>query len=148
MIPIEIRPENFTEDRYGIIVQHIEQRLLAGYPGRFDLPHFFREWRKIMSLGIGRAWEAPGAIIGVTFFPNLFTGDANANIVFWWATPEGKKRGDTLRLLATAESAAREHNCRLVCSAAYAAMDGELMEKLYDRRGYEKFETNFRKELK
>jgi len=146
--PLEIEAPAFTEERYGVIVRAIEKRLEATYPGRFDYPHFFRTWREIMALGIARTWEAPGALLGVTFTQNIFTGDFNANVVFWWATEEGRKGGGTLALLKAAEAAAREHNCRLFSSAAYGEMDSDLMEKLYKRKGYTKSETIFRKEIK
>lgn len=148
MQPLEISPENFTEDRYGVIARAVEQKLKTPYAKQFNLPHFFREWRNIMAIGAARAWEMPGAVIGVTFFPNLFTGEFSANVVFWWATEEGRKFGGTLALLRTAEKAAHEHNCRNFCSAAYDEMSGSLMEKFYRRKGYEKSETIFRKEIK
>lgn len=145
--PLEIRPEDFTEDRFGVLVKEIEGRLQDTYPGRFNTSHFFRQWREMMQLGIARAWESPGAMIGVTFHPNLFTGDFNAHVVFWWSTPEGRGHRETRGLLQVAESAARQHNCRLVCSAAYGEMSGERMKNFYKRKGFVEAESIFRKEL-
>lgn len=148
MQPLEIKAADFTEDRYGVIVRAIEGKLKTSYAKQFNTAHFFREWRTILSHRLGRSWETPGAIIGVTFFPNLFTGEFSANVVFWWATEAGKKFGGTLTLLAAAEKAAAEHNCRMICSASYDEICGDLMERLYKRKGYTKSETIFRKEIK
>lgn len=147
MQPHEIRPEDFTEDRFGVLVNEIEGRLKETYPGDFNRPYFFRQWREMMQLGIARAWESPGAMIGVTFHPNLFTGDFNAHVVFWWSTPEGRAHRATMELLRVAERAAGAHNCRLICSAAYGEMNGERMKKFYKRKGFVEAESIFRKAL-
>lgn len=148
MQPLEIKAADFTEDRYGVVIRAIESRLQTPYAKQFNIPHFFREWRAILAHGLGRSWEMPGSIIGVTFFPNLFTGEFSANVVFWWATEEGKKFGGPLALLKTAERAAADHSCRMFCSASYDEISGDLMEKFYKRKGYTKSETIFRKEIK
>lgn len=80
-------------------------------------------------------------MLGVTTYPDVFSGVRVAGELFWWVEPSA--RGDGLRLLRQAEQWASEHG------AAYLQMIAptEQVERVYTHGGYEAIERTFRKPI-
>jgi GNAT superfamily N-acetyltransferase len=140
MTPKEIKMEDFIENRYLIYYRFIEARAKR----QANPVHFFKEWRKWMELDIAKTFEVPGGLLGMIFTPDIFTGDFDAQIVFWWALPDCK---DGLKLMEAAIEQAKARRCRRLQSAAFEQFRGEAMGRLYRRMGFVQTETIFQKEL-
>lgn len=141
----ELKFVEFTERLLPIFLS-VAERLNADnkYPVNPNPAHFFPQWRRLMELDVARTWEVPGAVLGALFVPNLFTGDREALICFWFALPN--TRG-TLELIDAVEKAAKNLGCTRVKSAAFGVLRGDSMERLYKSLGYECVETGWSKTL-
>lgn len=141
----ELRPENFTADRLAVIFEKIHAEV--NYPGPANIKYFFERWRHLMSLGIGRTWEAPGAVLGALFTPDIFTGEPQGLVVFWFALKEVRGTGVARELFEAFEATAKQSGCRMVCSAAHESIKPEARQKFYLANGFAKVETVYRKVL-
>lgn len=141
----ELAPNEFTQERFLPLLRAVDGCV---YQEKEHNPEFFfPKWRELMGYGVARAWEGTGCMIGAFITPDIFRASPVAMVVFWGATPEGKKTRDPLRLLAAVEKAARKSGCGRVSSAAHADMNHGPMCELYRRRGYRLQETVFRLDL-
>lgn len=139
----ELQPTEFTE-RLEPIFRYCEQEA-----GRTDgnSSHLFPQWRNWMKLGIARAWENDGCIIGMLIHPHIFSGRLRAHISFWFALPEARGTGRPIELLAVAEQAAKEAGCEKISSSAFGKLAPERTAHIYEKRGYGQSEVIFTKEL-
>jgi hypothetical protein len=143
--PHELTAPQFTERLLPIFLSVAERLNATGkYPVQPNPAHFFPQWRRLMELGVARTWEIPGAVLGALFVPNLFTGEAEALVCFWFALPN--TRG-TLELMDFAEHAARDAGCVRLKSAAFGVLRGDAMERLYQSLDFVPVETGFSKTL-
>jgi hypothetical protein len=77
--------------------------------------------------------------------PDLITGYLVGQEAVWWLNPHYRKGFMGLRLLATAEAWAREQGARYFDVLEPADTDG--LAAIYERRGYLRVETTWRKDL-
>lgn len=71
--------------------------------------------------------------------------DSSATVlqeIFWWAKP-----GEGMSLLEAFENAAVELGVSYVTMAALDSLRGPVLQRLYERRGYNKMETTFIKAI-
>lgn len=66
--------------------------------------------------------------------------------MFWWVSPRAPVACG-IRLLAALEEEARNRGCKTWQMKSLAALNGQRMARLYERRGYRQTEFMFLKEL-
>lgn len=139
----ELQPHEFTE-RLEPIFRHCEKEA-----GRTDgnPAHLFPQWRKWMELGLARAYESEGCILGLLISPDIFSGNIRAFVNFWFALPSARGTGRPIGLLDFAEAEARRYGCVKISSAAYSALTPERTGNRYKKRGYYVSEIIWTKDL-
>lgn len=143
MIVRELQPHEFTE-RLEPIFRHCEQEA-----GRTDgnPSHLFPQWRKWMELGLAKAYESEGCVLGMLISPCVFSGNLRAFVNFWFALPSARGTGRPIDLLTVAESEAKRLGCNKISSASYAALTPERTRHIYNKRGYSVSEVIWTKDL-
>ena len=86
--------------------------------------------------------------MGLQFFKNPLGPETVAQEHYWYVLPEKRGKG-SLRLLSAADEWAKRHDCsHLIMNASHLASDShDKVCRLYERKGYQPFETSFIKEL-
>lgn len=138
----ELKPEQFDE-RLEPIFRSVESRLPEHLRGR-KAEYFFPTWREFMKRGFARAWQVPGAVLGMLITPDIFSGMTVAHVPFWFALPGS---WHSMSLLYAAEKAAKEEGCLRLSIAAYSGLDDARLGRIYFHQGYDKTESTFQKEL-
>lgn len=89
-----------------------------------------------------------GQIVGtiaVLIHRNLFSGDTEATELFWWVEPEHRRTTAAMDLLKKSEVWAKDRGVKYL--TMIAPLGNERLTKLYERRGFEKIETSYRRSL-
>lgn len=139
----ELQPFEFTE-RLLPIFRHCEAEA-----GRTDgnPDHLFPQWRRWMELGIARAWENDGCVLGLLVHPHIFSGRLRGYVSYWFALPGARGTGRPIELLDTAEKEAKRVGCEKISSAAFAELEPERTGHIYNGRGYNVSEIIWTKNL-
>lgn len=140
----ELQHSDFTE-RLEPIFLHIERE--TGFTGRFKSKHFFPAWRRMLEIGVARTWETDGAVLGAIFTPELFGGDIQVHVIFWFSLPEARGTGRPLELLDACEAVAANAGAFKISSSAHVKSTPARAAAVYRKRGYEETETVFTKYL-
>ena len=143
-MPRELKSHEFTE-RLEPIFLHIEQE--TGFKGRVNRKHFFPAWRRMMEIGVARTWETEGAVLGAIFTPELYSGQIQVHVIFWFALPEARGTGRPQALLEACELAAANAGAFKISSSAHVKSSPARAAGAYHKRGYEETETVFTKNL-
>lgn len=133
----ELLPHEFHE-KYEPIFLHIEQE--TGFVGRFNPKHFFPVWRRMMEIGVARTWVTDGAILGATFTSELYSGDIQVHVVFWFSLPEARGTGRPQELLDACELAAKKALAFKISSCAHVKSVPARAAGACLKRGYEETE--------
>lgn len=108
------------------------------------------KWAKLIESGVGFILkaESDGVIVGSLGFiavEDLNDGNLVANEAFWFVLPEARGRG--FELLIKYEEEARGIGCSRCSMIHLEKLQPEKLGKLYLKRGYEKMETSYFKQL-
>lgn len=141
----ELQYTEFTE-RLSPVFLCIEQE--TGFVGRFKPNHFYPAWQRMMKIGVARTWETEGAVLGGLFTPELFGGDIQVHVIFWFSLPEARGTGRPQALLDACEVAAQSAEAFKISSSAHVKSMPACAAAIYRKRGYEETETVFTKYLK
>ena len=73
--------------------------------GKFNPLHFIKSWRQFIDAGCGEIWmllhnDAPVGALGLINTLNLFTGDSECTMMFWFVLPEHRGQRGALKLLS------------------------------------------------
>jgi GNAT superfamily N-acetyltransferase len=83
-------------------------------------------------------------MIAMVAFPHYFNASVlAAQEFFWWVDPSARGTSVSIRLLERAEQWARDRGCQTVHMLSLDKLNGENVEKLYRRRGYEPLERTY-----
>ena len=85
--------------------------------------------------------------IGLLSFPLYISGEKVASELFWWVKPKYRKGSAGLKLLIAAERWAEEEGCKRIAMISLERSMPERTSALYVRRGYDKTETTYSKEI-
>lgn len=117
----------------------------------FNLDRFCSAWQGFIESGAGVIFglfdedgNVRGAVGGICF-PELYSGDLEAQEFFWFVM-EGF-RGDGMKLLRTFEQWARDRGCTLLRMAHLSDSMPAKVENVYGRMGYTLAEKQYVKEL-
>lgn len=136
----ELLSHEFTERLLPIFL-HIEQE--TGISGRNNPKHFFPAWQRMMEIGVARAWENDGCVLGALFTPELYSGKMQAHVIFWFSLPEARGTGRPQELLAACEDAARKAGAFKLSSSAHVQSNPISATRSYLKRGYKLSEELF-----
>lgn len=119
----------------------------------FNEKIFASSWTDILRLGLGEIYVASDrdgkvvAALGASFIHDSFSGEKTATEAFWYVLPEHRKSGIGLVLLDVFEDAAEEYQCEQILMVHFVHLGGEVLQKLYERRGYVLLEQTFKKKI-
>ena len=119
---------------------------------RFGSEHFIKFWSVILENDLGAVFllEQEGAIqgaIGGLAIPDPYHGGMVASEAFWFVLPEYRGGLGGGRLYKAFEVWAVERCCEELQMVHLEALTPERLEEFYLRRGYEKIETRYSKQL-
>jgi len=127
----------------------IESRL----PGTFNWNHFLNTWKTLVNSGMGAMFvhqnqnlQFDAVIGGLTYLCPL-TGDKETTETFWYVMPEARNGTKAIRLFERLEQWAVEQGSARIKMAYLEDLSPEIVRDMYERRGYVKQETTYRKEL-
>lgn len=141
----ELLPHEFTERLLPIFL-HIEHE--TGILGRNNPKHFFPAWRRMMEIGVARTWENDGCVLGALFTPEIYSGNIQVHVFFWFSLPEARGTGRPIDLMKACEEAARQAGAFKLSSSAHVKSSPQRAENAYKKLGFEFSESVFTKELK
>ncbi len=85
--------------------------------------------------------------LGVTLMPLWVSHNVlTAQEIFWWIHPKWRKKGAGKALLDHFEEWARDRGVEVIFMSAVGCTPEEI-EKVYERRGFEKLQTNWVKKV-
>jgi GNAT superfamily N-acetyltransferase len=119
----------------------------------FNEEVFEGTWSNLIKLGLGEIYVASDdkgavvAVLGAAFLRDPFSGQLTATEAFWYVVSEHRKSGVGLRLLDVFEDRAKELKCEQILMVHFVHVGGEVLQKLYERRGYALLEQTFRKKI-
>lgn len=125
--------------------------IIPGCP--LDEAHYVATWREFLLSGAGAIFliendgEVVGGIGGVSH-PDLLTGRKIAIELFWYVKEKFRGGLHSIRLLFEFEAWAKQVECTQVNMIHMECSMPSEMKSIYERQGYELFETVYRKELK
>lgn len=143
-VPSEQWPEAF---KYGALF--FDER---GLPGTYDPERSLEVWSRLsvdtisVMLGAYRSDVLVGGI-GVVVLMDEHSDHVYASEAFWFVTPFQRRGRLGLQLLDAAEAWVNERGVKDFRIAAFHGEDFVSMAKVYGRKGYAPFLTQFRKEL-
>ena len=114
--------------------------------------HYLASWREFLSSNSGVIFliendgEVVGGIGGVSH-PDLLTGRKIAVELFWYVKEAFRTGTHPIRLLHEFESWAQAIGCTQVNMIHMECSMPESMKSIYERQGYELFETIYRKAI-
>lgn len=119
-------------------------------PGIFNSGVFLQSWAFLLKSGLCRilGLRVNGVIVGAIGFTvvgDLNTTLVNAQELFWFVSPAHRGRG-ALSLLRAYENKAKAIGAHSVAIAHLESTHQDL-GRFYERRGYSKVETIYRKDL-
>ncbi len=120
-------------------------------PGIFDADTFLKSWSYLLKSGMCRiiGLRVRGAIVGAlgfTIMADLNTSLVNAQELFWFVSPEHRRGRAAISLLSAYEAKARALGASSVTMAHLESTHQDL-GRFYERKGYQKSETLYRKKL-
>lgn len=141
----EIETENFTAGNWGRLAQTADAKTKPPRP--FNGEHFFPEIRKLMGIGMAKAWsnENRNAFLVALFNANIFSGDPIGLALFWVSS--GAEGQASLDLLHEFEAEAARRGCIATYASAFRNYRTAGMTRLFRRLGYEPHETGFVKTI-
>lgn len=86
----------------------------------------------------------PVGFLAGMIYSTLFHPEKIATEIAWYVKPEFRKSRKALELMNAFEYWAEMNKCTRVCMSS---LNDSKVEKLYNRKGYEKIEESFMKEL-
>ena len=141
-----------TEDDLPLMVDMAEGFFREGsLPGVFDAKVFLQSWTYLLKSGLCRiiGLRVHGSIVGAlgfTVMADLNTTLVNAQELFWFVAPEHRRGRAAFTLLAAYENKARALGAHSVTMAHLESTHQDL-GRFYERKGYSKVETYYRKDL-
>lgn len=120
-------------------------------PGVFKPDVFLQSWSYLLKSGLCRiiGLRVRGSIVGAlgfTIMADLNTSLVNAQELFWFVAPEHRRGRAAFTLLAAYEEKARVLGAHSVTMAHLESTHQDL-GRFYERKGYSKVETYYRKDL-
>lgn len=141
-----------SEDDLPLMVDMAKTFFQEGkLPGKFDREIFLNSWTHLLKSGLCRilGLRVHGVVVGAfgfTIMADLNTTLVNAQELFWFVSPEHRRGRLAFRLLEAYEETARRLGAHSVMIAHLESTNQDL-GRFYERRGYSKVETNYRKDL-
>lgn len=86
-------------------------------------------------------------MIGGVISPDIITGRMMALELFWYVLPAHRHGVWAIRLLNELEGWAKESKCQHIAMVHLECSMPETMKRIYLKRGYELFETVYRKRI-
>lgn len=135
-----LTPDEFISERYLGLARRTEQR--QQWPRPFNPERFFVSAKIMMDTGALSVWGNERTVLGGLFVNNLFSGDPEAIVSFWWS--DGEKEDD---FLAVFEAEARRRKCVRLSTSVFGPVRWEAMSRLYRRKGLKPSEMVYGKFL-
>jgi GNAT superfamily N-acetyltransferase len=122
----------------------------AKFPGVFNVEVFTRNWTYFIEHGIGAifALVKDGVIVGAlgaVILPDTTSGDLRASEMFWFVGKE--HRGGGIALMDAFEKWGTERGAKQITMAYLKDSMPQIVESIYERRGYRFFEAHWLKEV-
>ncbi len=92
--------------------------------------------------------DGSSSMLGFVVFPMFMNSSTIvAQELFWWVNEDKRKSGLGVELLKKAEELAKEYKAEVMMMLSIDRLDGERVNKLYERFGYEKREQSYMRAL-
>lgn len=114
--------------------------------GGYNPEHFEPLWASFIESGSGELFyvekdsEIKG-FLGASFYPDLYSGLAAAQLQFWYIAPDCRKGSMPVRLFRAFEQEAESRGCRKVFAGHKELFNKEAMSGFFERHGFVKGET-------
>ena len=84
------------------------------------------------------------SMLGFVVFPMFMNNQTIvAQELFWWVDEESRKSGIGIEILKQAEDLAKEYGATVMMMLSINELDGDRVNKLYERLGYKQREQSF-----
>ena len=136
-------------------VEEIGQKFTASvnYPGGFVFSAFEAAWSLALKHGFGKIFCArndAGKVIGLLgahFASDPFNGAKIAAEQFWFVLPEARGTSAAMRMLDAFEAEGRARGVKRILMVRLEGEFAEILDKVYQRRGYVCVERTYAKEI-
>ena len=120
--------------------------------GKFNIEHFIRMFSIPLEIGVAKIWviEKCGTIVGLIgglITPQFFSMELTGIEAFWFVDEENRGSLESGRLLVHFEDWAISNKVTALHLGFMEKIHPERMREFYERRGYKRFETVYRKTL-
>ena len=118
----------------------------------FSWPIALNNWKQFYAQGIATIWalwhedDIVGALGGFVF-PDVNDGQLRATEFFWYVLATYRGSGEAQTLVDRFEAWARERGAKFSIMIALEGMHEKALDRYYIRRGYQKLEHSYMKEL-
>lgn len=88
--------------------------------------------------------DGESAMLGFVVFPMFMNNQTLvAQELFWWVDEEARKTGVGVDILKNAEDLAKEYGANTMMMLSIEELDGEKVNRLYEKLGYRKREQTY-----
>ena len=125
----------------------------SGYSKAFNVPYDAHDMTDLIMAQITDAArmiliseqgdQITGMIAGIVTPWFLNTSAVVAQELAWWVVPEARGGRTAFELLAAFRKWAKEKDATILCMSSIAGLDGEKVNRLYERAGLTHFETSY-----
>lgn len=92
--------------------------------------------------------DGKSAVLGFVVYPLYMNTDCLVSQeLFWWVDEEYRSTGVGLKMLNEAEKISKQKGAKTIMMLSLNDLDGDKVNKLYERRGYEKKEQTYMRAL-
>jgi len=92
--------------------------------------------------------DGKSAMIGFVVFPMFMNSSTIiSQELFWWVDEEARKTGVGIEILKKAEDLSKEHGASVMAMLSLNDLDGEKVNKLYEKLGYKQREQSYMRAL-
>lgn len=120
--------------------------------GYGDLTTFNKEDTEALLIKlIDEGWlltDGESTLLGFVVFPMFMNNNTVvAQELFWWVDESARKTGIGIEILQKAEELAKEHGATAMMMLSIKELNGDSVNKLYERLGYSKREQTYMRVL-